>query len=683
MQQLLPKELHNTHQIAAQALLQISTELKQIYLDQLFYFKNITAENFFHFQENVLSLGIAHQFIQVSLDEISGLQFKLNLENRQLNADHLIKFISEGINFYTDGFQHIHPTDLKTKTQMFRQTVIEQVFEWIDGENRVEQYLYNISLYEAQKMDQILMQYEYFDYPYITDFAKYGKAIPLAVEINIKHLLLINSILGHEFLPVSELQPKLYQLSYTLDKFIPSHYLRIFKIFYPEFLQLKDIIQHFNSYRLLSKHAQEQPHLMAYVKLMQRGYWQYQDLLNKQHFLDPKAPYWDQDSIQKLPFCNAKRSANWLFKQDALVNDWVALHVNNVSTRITLNALSFMDTSKIDTEVLVCVLRFFRNTSARLFLNECYEFAIDNDWTNDPKNDRYDIQSMDGQAQKNRKIISKSFLYIDEWIDLTVLMTQDQPMLYKKITFKINRVIQAFMLFVQNIVFDLPKELLAFIDPQKQQHPDFFRLLKKHQIKVDDFRKKFKHMPTRRIPKQSIFDSFVLDYLMNIFDQNQEIGKNVTWLSLYHQSERWHEQVYFETTLSKLKQDVELEQWDRVSPMQKIYFEQWCYEELSSLKRIIQESIVFKHCLALSYSKRIIDKEYVAFNMTHIEDPSLEFTLGCFYTLGQLSFDQIRLPNNKIPDECYMLQALRFIHDVNQHLKWKLTIQPNEELSDL
>ena len=44
MQQLLPKELHNTHQIAAQALLQISTELKQIYLDQLFYLADSTSK---------------------------------------------------------------------------------------------------------------------------------------------------------------------------------------------------------------------------------------------------------------------------------------------------------------------------------------------------------------------------------------------------------------------------------------------------------------------------------------------------------------------------------------------------------------------------------------------------------------------------------------------------------------
>ena len=683
MAQLISHELQNNHQLAAQDLLLISTDLRQIYLDQLYYFKNITPQNFFEINETKLSLGVANQLLQISLDETLGLQFKLALENRQLNADHFIRFISEEIYFYSNRFYDFHPTDLKTKTQLLRQTFIEQVFEWVDGENRVEQYLYNIQQTEALKIDQLLIKYGYFDYPYVSEFAKHGKEIPLAVEINIKHLLLINSVLGSEFLAVNELMPKLHQLSFQLHQFIPAHYLRIFKIFHSESLQLKDILQHFNSYQLLAKHAIEQPHLLAYAKLMQRGYWQYQDLLNKQHFLNAQTAYWDQDLILKRPICQTKRSVNWLFKQDALVNGWIAEHVNHVSTRISITALSFMDTSKIDAQVIVSVLAFFKNISARLFVIESHAFAKQNQWLDHPKNDRYVLYQKETQPQKNRKVIANSYLYIEEWLDFTALMTDENPQLYKKIFSKINRVMQAFMLFLQNIVHDLPKELLSFIHLEHQQHPEFFRLLQKYQIKVEDFRKVFKHVPTRRIPIHSIFDSFVLDYLMDCFNQQRGIAKNVTWLGLYHQAERWHEQVYFDETLLRLKQQIDIEAWDRVSPMQKIYFEGWCYEELNSLKRIIQESIIFKHCLALSYSKPIIEREYVAFHMSNIEDPSQEFTLGCHYQLGQLSFDQIRLPNNQIPDQAYMLQAMRFIHDVNQHLKWKSSIQPNEELGNL
>lgn len=683
MAQLMANGLQNSHQLAAQALLQISNDLQQIYLDQLHYFKYINSSNFFVFNPTSLSLSVGNDLLRIVFDDAKGLQFGLNLENKQLNADRLIQFLCQEITFYPDHFQHAHPTDIKTKTQVLRQTIIEQVFEWIDGESRVEQYLYNIALDEAEKIDQLLIQYGYFDYAYITDFAKFGKSIPLAVEINVKHLILINSVLGAEFLEVSTLLPKFQQLSGQLDQFIPPHYLRILKVFYPEGLLLKDIVQSFSGFQLLEKHALEQPHLIAYTKLMQRGYWQYQDLLNKQHFIDTKAVYWDLEQVQKLPICPSKRSANWLFKQDAMVNDWIADHINHPSTRVTINALSFIDTSRIDPEILVCVLKFFNNTSARLFLNECSEFAISHQWATDVRNDRYDLHLSDEQARKNRKLISNSYLYIDEWMDFAHLMTQDHPMDYKKIISKLSRIIQAFMLFVQNIANDLPKELRIFIDPERQQHPDFFRLLHKHQIKVEDFRKKFKHIPSRRTPTQSIFESFVLDYLIGSLEHQYRISKNVTWLGLYHQAERWHEQVYFDQTLSKLKQQVDVERWDCVAPMQKIYFEGWCYEELNSLKRIIQESIVFKHCLALTYTKPIIERSYVAFHMSNVDDPTQEFTLGCHYSLGQLSFDQIRLPNNHIPDERYMFKALRFMHDVNQYLKWKASIQPNEELGNL
>ncbi len=92
---------------------------------------------------------------------------------------------------------------------------------------------------------------------------------------------------------------------------------------------------------------------------------------------------------------------------------------------------------------------------------------------------------------------------------------------------------------------------------------------------------------------------------------------------------------------------------------------------------------MFKHCLALSYCARIADREYVAFHVSKVDDATQEMTLGCYYKLGRLVFDQLRLPNNHIPDEFYILKAQAFIDDINQHLKWKSSIQPNEELGNL
>lgn len=683
MVQTVQKQLPNQHQLAAQELLQISDNLNNIYLDQLHYLKDISSDNFFQFDLQAHKLNCVNGLFTLYWDEDKGLNYQIKHNNTHLKINRLIQYFTEEIDFYTQPYYEIHPTDLKTKTQIIRQTLIEQVFEWVDGENRVEQYLYNISLSDAQLLDQILIKYEYFDHAYVSDFAKYGKAIPLSVEINIKHLVLINSVLGQSFLPVNDLVQKIHQLCFSLNKFIPEHYLKIFKVFYPESLRLQDVVQHFESYKLLSQHAQEQPQMIAFSKMLKRGFWQYHDLFNKQHFLNAKDEYWELDQIGSLPIFTLKRTANWLYKQDAMVNDWIAIYLNDTNVRITITALSFIDTSKISPEVLLCVLKYFKNIASRLFLIECHCYAITNEWQDDLKNTKYTLVKLDSDSKSNRKFISKTNLDIEHWLDFSRLMLVDDPQNYKRLFTQINRVVQAFMLFVQAIANELPHALVKFIDPEMQQLPEFYRQLKQHDIKVEDFRKRFKHINTDRTPCYSIFDSFVLDYVLDLFHQQHDIERNVTWTGLYQQAKRWHENNYFQDTMSKLKQSVEKETWDRVSPMQKIYLNGWCYEELNSLKRIIQESTVFKHCLALSYSARIVEREYVAFHMSNIDDPRQEMTLGCYYKLGRLIFDQLRLPSNHIPDESYMAKAQTFIDDVNQHLKWKSSIQPNEELGNL
>lgn len=689
MVQTVQDQLPHRHQLAAQELLQVSASLERIYLDQLYYLKDVNAENFFQFDHAQYKLGIANQLLQIKLDEKQGLCFEFNQEKLAHLSEspsypkRLIQYLTEEFYFYTNTYYEIHPTELKTKAQIIRQTLIEQVFDWIDGENRIEQYLYNISEADAEQIDQILIQYEYFDYAYVSDFAKYGKAIPLSVEINIKHLLLINSVLGQAFLSISQLQPKFHQAIFALDQFLPSHFFRIFKVFFPESLRLADLEQHFASYQLLSKHAQEFPQMLAYAKHMKRGFWQYQDLFSKRHFLQTEDEYWELDQIVKLPIFTLKRTVNWLYKQNEQVNDWISRHISDVNVRVTITVLSLIDSSKISPEVILAVLKYFKNSAARLFLIECHSFAITNEWQSHHNNKHYRFLDSSTEFKSNPKVISNSYLYIEEWLDFAGLVLGHQAQSYKKVFTQLSRIVQAFMLFMQHLADQLPSELVKFIDPQLQQYPEFFIQMRKHNIQVDDFRKKFKHISTDRTPNYSIYDSFVLDYVMYLFNRHHEIERNVTWSGLYQQAKRWHNQNDLIDTMSKLKEKITVDRWDRIAPMQKIYFEGWCYEELNSLKRITQESVSFKHCLAVSYSTRIVEHEYVAFHMSNIADPTQIMTLGCYYKLGRLSFDQLRLPNNHIPDDQYTLKALAFIDDVNQHLKWKSTIQPNEELRNL
>ena len=214
MVQPVPVQLFNRHQQAAQELLQVSKKLEQVYLDQYQHIGAVTAEDFFQIAND--QVHIAGDKFKIHFDIEKGLIFQSNPHNLQSSEvldttlksvklaetesqplNRFLKYLCEDTYFYTLDSYEIHPADLKTKTQILRQTLVEQVFEWIDGENRVEQYLYNINEEEAQKIDDILQQYSYFDYPYVSDFAKYGKAIPLSVEINIKHLVLIKEVVPH------------------------------------------------------------------------------------------------------------------------------------------------------------------------------------------------------------------------------------------------------------------------------------------------------------------------------------------------------------------------------------------------------------------------------------------------------------------------------------------------------
>ncbi len=86
------------------------------------------------------------------------------------------------------------------------------------------------------------------------------------------------------------------------------------------------------------------------------------------------------------------------------------------------------------------------------------------------------------------------------------------------------------------------------------------------------------------------------------------------------------------------------------------------------MDRIIQESRSFHHCLAVSYSQKIIEGEYVAF---HMSSPCYRqsLTLGCHLLDGQLRFDQLEYPNNHKAEQLLVTIAEQFIQWLNSHLK--------------
>ena len=122
--------------------------------------------------------------------------------------------------------------------------------------------------------------------------------------------------------------------------------------------------------------------------------------------------------------------------------------------------------------------------------------------------------------------------------------------------------------------------------------------------------------------------------------------------------------------MAKLKKEIQCCAWQAKSPMPMLKFSGWCFEEMTHLDRIIEESQNFKHCLALSYAKLMSEGQYVAFHMVS-PHYAQQLTLGCHFRQGQLEFDQLEYPNNQKAEQLLVTIAEQFITWLNPQLPAK------------
>lgn len=681
------------HQKTAQSLLDHSATLKQLFQDQWFYLWALTPQKLWVIDAKNKQLSIADGLVKVKFSENIKSLVQFSTSHKGIDVQNIADFIFNEVTFLIRDLKAQHSLFLQTKVQLFRHLLIEEVFKWVDGENRIEHFLYNLTIDEAKQLDQIMLNAGYYDEAHLTAFVELGRAIPLHVELNFKHLSLVNSVLGDNFLPVQQLIPIYDQFCFSAQKFIPKPLYRIIESAFDEQFTLAQVIGHQNDFQLLLGHAKERPHLLAFSQWMKRGYWQYNDIFSKKNFTTHTSVYWDERISNTFPLFYYKRTVNWLFKQNTVVIDWVAKNLENLNVRISVTALSFIDSSHIHPHVILQTLKYFESTTIHLFISEMSHFANAKKWfesevsntqpsvqvhhpyvlrvTNTPSASQAQSVIHSKTVSNKAKVeIADSVLYTDEWLNLLFLMSKDDQRIAKQAYSRLSRVIQAYMLFLQQIVKDLPEQLIQYMHPQSQQDPRFLQLLQKHQIDVLDFRSRFKHPATRINRAFSVFDSYVADYLGDLFYDQTPLAKNITWSGLYQHAVRWHQHAHFEDTLIKLRKRIHVDHWKRVSPQALMFSDHWKFEELNSLEMIIHESVRFKHCLALSYSERIALGDYVAFHMTDLNDENIHLTLGCILKFDQLYFDQLRLPNNEIASKDIEQEAKEFILNLNQYLIW-------------
>jgi len=242
---------------------------------------------------------------------------------------------------------------------------------------------------------------------------------------------------------------------------------------------------------------------------------------------------------------------NWIFKQPAEVLDWISNNIQHSSVRVAVTALSFVDSHHIHPQIILATLQYFQYVSARLFIHSMHEYAIQHDWFQHQYNQAVVLKGTRQSIEDQRIAISPSILYLDEWMELLRNVVKMDDQLTKKVYLNLSRMMQAYMQHLYKITAHLPDEVLVYIQPQSQQNRDFYNVLHRYRIPFTEFRQLF-YLQSGHV-RESLFDSYVRDYLVEYFSSHTEIPKNLSWTSLFNQAVVWHDQVQKQEMIAKLK----------------------------------------------------------------------------------------------------------------------------------
>lgn len=655
------------YQLVAKQLLRISKNLNEIFQDQLNIVDDLNAQNMFRIDQERHAVKIANGLFQLQFHAPdSDLKSILQCDFTYLGqkAELLEEFILHDLYFLTGDLKPQHSLFLRQKAQQLRQLLLEQIYVWGNGAERVSAYLKCLCIEEAEIIDQLMMNAEIYHSKILSNYVLNKTALPEAIVQMLQKICSIQVVCGDEFLPLQPLMECLDEFCFSASQFLPAAMYRIMALSFEERFNLNELIDHQDDIQLLYRHAQEKTQLLGFVRLMRRELWQRDDLLSKHNFLHATSTVW-QKKVAKLPLFDYPRAVNWLFKQSSDVLDWLSAHIQHSSVRVAVTALSFVDTSRVHPQVILATLQYFQHSSARMYIHSCHYFAMQEAWFEHENNHGVVLKGQRQALDDHRIAISPSILYLDEWMELMRNVAKGNEKIVKKIYLRLSRVMQAYMLHLQKITQALAEDLMFYIRPETHQNRDFYPVLQRYKMQLDEFRQIF-YLRDRHV-RVSVFDSYVRDYLVDYFSDNKMILKSTTWMGLFHQAIHWHDQIQKQEIIAQLKKNYAEAVWQPLMVEKKIQFAGWSFEELADLDRIIEESKRCHHCLAVSYAQRIMEGEYVAFHMAS-QTGTHHMTLGCHLKDGQLVYDQLEYPHNQKAEYLFVNVALQFISWLNLQL---------------
>lgn len=654
--------------LLAQQCLRISPELNQLYLDQMAIIGHLNAQNLIKIQQDQCRIELLDGLFYIQFHTPYALDsgaapalVDSHFYFQQCKAEALEEFFLQDIYFLTGDLKPQHSLYLRDKAKQLRQLILAQVYAWVNGLERVSEFLQQMSIVQAEIIDQQLIKAGLYTAPVMQNFIQDEQEIPQQTLESLQQAFSLECLQQDEFLSIQSLMDSLDEFCFSAAQFLPPALFRIMSLSFEERFNLHELNDHTDDICLLYRHAEEQSNLLGFVRLMNRDVWHRDDLLSKRNFLE-NHPYLWQKKVARLPLFDCHRAVNWIFKQPAEVLDWISNNIQHSSVRVAVTALSFVDSHHIHPQIILATLQYFQYVSARLFIHSMHEYAIQHDWFQHQYNQAVVLKGTRQSIEDQRIAISPSILYLDEWMELLRNVVKMDDQLTKKVYLNLSRMMQAYMQHLYKITAHLPDEVLVYIQPQSQQNRDFYNVLHRYRIPFTEFRQLF-YLQSGHV-RESLFDSYVRDYLVEYFSSHTEIPKNLSWTSLFNQAVVWHDQLQKQEMIAKLKKQFALVNWTPITQVSFLLYFNWRFEELKTLDRILEESKIFRNCLAASYAQQILEGQYVAFRMSH-PAVRLPLILGCQLVNGQVIFDQLEYPNNQKAEAEYSNIAMHFINWLN------------------
>ena len=662
-------------QIAKQ-LLRISKSLNQIYQDQMQLLGDLNAQNLFKIHQEHHEISIANDlfWIRFKAPQKLNKSAKQNLipnviqydfRYKQFQNEAIEEFILHDLYFLTGDLKPQNSLLLRNKAKQLRKLLLDHSYVWVNGPQRVRDFFQNISLIQAEIVDHLMIRHGHYKQHILMAHVQENKPIPEDVILLFCQMFSLEVICADKILPLQNMIESLDALCFSAAQFLPRAMYRIVEVSFEERFNLKDLVEHQTDIQLLYQHAEERAALLGFVKLINRDLWQEDHILAKHHFLSAESKIW-QKKVARIPVFDYTRVVNWVFKQSADVLDWLSSNIQHSSVRVAVTALSFVDTSRIHPQVILATLQYFQYSCARMFIHSCYVYAMQEDWFHHPANQAVVLKDQPESMDDQRIAISPSILYLDEWTGLMRAVHGSNDQAVKRVYSDLSRVMQAYMLHLDKITQSLPADVMPYIRLETQQNRGFLGALRRHHIQLNDFRQLF-YLQDHYV-RESVFDTYVRDYLADYFAQNKTVPKNVTWTGLFLQATDWHDRIQKQEILTKLRKSLGESSWTAFTPQALYEYQGWQFTELKDLDQIINESKALRHCLAASYALKIVEGEYVAFHMTDL-DHTVHLTLGCHLRAGQLIVDQLEFANNQKAGVEHMHVAVQFIQLLNRQIE--------------